>query len=79
MIEFEPNRRLAIRGGFGPFSGDLSYALQAGGDGTVLTNAVALHAPRRLGLVAPLAARQVKSAVAANLDVPRHTLERAVS
>ena len=78
MIEFEPDRRLALRGGFGPFFGDLSCALEAGGDGTVLTNAVALHALRRLGLVAPVAARQIKSAVAANLDVLRHTLEQAV-
>ena len=78
MIEFEPDRRVAIRGGFGPFSGDLSSALEVGGDGTVLTNAVALHAPRPLGLVAPLATRQVKSALAANLDVLRHALERAV-
>ncbi len=78
MIEFEPNRWLAIRGGFRRFSGDLSYALEAGSDGTALTNAVALHAPRRLGLVAPLATRQVKSAVAASLQVLRHALERAV-
>ena len=32
VIVFEPNRRLAMRGGFGPFSGDLSCALVAGGD-----------------------------------------------
>ena len=32
VIVFEPNRRLAIRGGFGPFSGDVSCALEAGGD-----------------------------------------------
>ena len=78
MIEFEPDRRLAMRGGFGPFSGDLSCALEAGCDGTVLTNAVALHALGRPGLVAPLAARQIKFAVEANLDVLRHTLEQAV-
>jgi Polyketide cyclase / dehydrase and lipid transport len=75
VADFEPDRRLAIRGGLGPFFGELSYTLERSRDATVLTNAAALHAPRRLGLIAPLVTRQVKTAVAANLDVLKQILE----
>jgi carbon monoxide dehydrogenase subunit G len=75
LTDFEPDRRLAIRGGLGPLFGDLTYTLHRSRDATVLTNAAALDVPRGLGLLAPLATRQVKSAVAANLDVLKQLLE----
>jgi uncharacterized protein YndB with AHSA1/START domain len=76
IVEFEPDRTLVIRGQIGPFSGDIAYALDAAGDTTVLTNTCDLHAHGPLAVVAPLAARQVKSAVAANLDVLKQILEQ---
>lgn len=76
VVEFEPDRRLVIRGGFGPFSGDASYELDTAANSTVLTNTFDLHASGPLNLVTPLLSRQVKSAVAANLDVLKQILER---
>ncbi len=73
VVDFESDRRLAIRGGFGPFSGDAAYELDGA---TVLTNTFDLHASGPLNLVTPLLGRQVKSAVAANLDVLKQILER---
>ncbi len=70
VTEFEPDTRVAIRGGFGPFHGDLSYVFESSGDATVLTNAVSLNGPR-------LASRQIRSAVAANLEVLRQILEQS--
>jgi uncharacterized protein YndB with AHSA1/START domain len=73
VTEFEPGRRLAIRGRFGPLAGELSYVLEPSGAATALINTVALDAPR---LLAPLAARQIRTAVAGNLQVLRQNLER---
>jgi uncharacterized protein YndB with AHSA1/START domain len=75
VAEFEPDRRLAIRGELGPFFGDLTYTLERSLNATVLTNAAALDAPRGLSLVAPLVTRRVKSAVAANLGALKRILE----
>jgi uncharacterized protein YndB with AHSA1/START domain len=77
VIEFEPERKLAIRGDIGPLSGDIAYRLEDTGGSTVLTNACDLRARGPLGVVAPLLSRQVRSAVAANLDVLRQILEPA--
>jgi len=76
VTEFEPGRRLALRGRFGPFTGELGYLLEPSGPGTDLTNTVGLDGPRLLG---PLAARPIRTAVAANLQVLRRTLERDVT
>jgi len=75
VTEFEPNRRLSIRGALGPFHGEASYLLIPTGNGTALTNTMNLQPSGALRLVAPLAASRVKSAVAANLDTLRHLLE----
>lgn len=76
VTEFEPQRRLAIHGDIGPFSGDISYLLEDTPTGTALTNTSTLHARGAKGLLAPLLTRQVSSAVAAKLDVLRQLLER---
>jgi uncharacterized protein YndB with AHSA1/START domain len=75
VIEFQPERRLAIRGDIGPLSGDVAYLLEEGDGTTTLTNACTLRARGATGLLAPLLTRQVSSAVAANLDVLRQLLE----
>jgi polyketide cyclase/dehydrase/lipid transport protein len=75
-IEFEPERALTIRGDIGPFSGDIAYLLEDMRGATVLKNTCTLRARGAAGLVAPLLTRQVRSAVAANLDVLRRLLER---
>jgi hypothetical protein len=73
---FEPARRLAIHGKIGPFRADISYELEAGADATRLVNHVDLDPARAmLGLVAPLAAPRIKTAVAQNLDKLKLVLE----
>jgi carbon monoxide dehydrogenase subunit G len=75
VVAFEKGRSLTIRGTLNTFPAESSYALQPDGDATLLTNTVDLSTPGPLKLVAPIATRQVKSAVAANLDVLKHILE----
>lgn len=75
VVEFEPDHRLAIRGRLGPLSGDIAYALASSGQATVLTNTCDLSAASPLGLLAPVAARSVRTAVAANLNVLKQLLE----
>jgi uncharacterized protein YndB with AHSA1/START domain len=77
VIEFEPDRRLAIRGTLSSLPGQIGYTLSPNGNATTVTNTVELQPPHTLSLVAPLAAHRIKSAVAANLDVLKRTLERA--
>ena len=62
VTEFEPDRRLSIRGSLGPFHGDVTYQLAPAGSGTALTNTVNLQPSGPLRLLAPLAASRVKSA-----------------
>ncbi len=75
VTEFEPDRRLSIRGGLGPFHGDVTYLLAPAENGTALTNTMHLQPSGPLRLIAPLAASGVKAAVAANLDVLKRILE----
>jgi uncharacterized protein YndB with AHSA1/START domain len=76
VTEFEPDRRLALRGGFGPLSGVATYELEPTADGTRLTNTMDLEPPTAaLRVVAPLATRRVKAAVAANLRTLKGILE----
>lgn len=75
VVEFEPDHRLAIRGRIGPLSGDIAYQLADSGPATILTNTCDLSAAGPVSLLAPLATRQVRSAVAANLDVLKQILE----
>jgi uncharacterized protein YndB with AHSA1/START domain len=76
VIEFEPGRRLALRGSLNSLPAVIGYTLRAEGDATVLTNTVELRPPPPLALLAPVATRRIKSAVATNLDVLRRILER---
>jgi Polyketide cyclase / dehydrase and lipid transport len=75
VTEFEPHRRLAIRGALGPFNGTLIYQLDAVGDGTRLVNRAQLQASGLGKLLAPLAAGRVRQAVAANLEKLKELLE----
>jgi len=76
VTEFEEGRRLTIRGSLNDLPAHLSYLLEPAGDSTHLTNTVELSTSGPLSLVAPLAQRQIRSAVAANLGVLKQVLER---
>ena len=75
VTEFEPDRRLAIRGDLGPFEGTLTYELEPAGGGTRLTNRADLQARGLARLVAPLAVGRIREAVAANLAKLKELLE----
>ncbi len=75
VTEWEPGRRVAITGDFGPFSGTLSYRVEPAPAGTLLTNDVELSPHGVLGVVGRLAAPRLKAAIAQNLDVLRAGLE----
>lgn len=77
VVEFEPDRRFVIRGTLSSLPGQIGYTLSPNGNATTLTNTVELQPPHTLSLVAPPAAHRIESAVAANLDVLKRTLERA--
>jgi hypothetical protein len=79
VIEFDPDRRLTLRGSLNSFPALISYTLQAEGSATNLTNTVDLELPRALKLLVPIATHRIQSAVAANLDVLKQTLERSGS
>jgi uncharacterized protein YndB with AHSA1/START domain len=76
VTEFEPDHTLTISGSLASLPARISYTLHPDGNATTLVNTVALRSPRALDLLAPVAARRIKSAVAANLDVLRRTLEQ---
>ena len=76
VIEYEASSRLTIKGTLNDLPALLRYRLQPDGETTTLTNDVELSVPGPLNLVAPLATHQVKSAVAANLEVLKQVLER---
>ncbi|WP_448808814.1 SRPBCC family protein [Agromyces bauzanensis] len=76
VVEFEPDRRLAVDGDLAVFHGRVSYALESAGDATTLTNTMELQASGPLNLVAQLASRSVRAAVAANLGTLKELLER---
>jgi uncharacterized protein YndB with AHSA1/START domain len=77
VTSFDPGRRLAIRGGLGPFHSEVVYVLTPAEGGTTVTNTMNLQATGPLRLVAPLAAARVKSAVAGNLAALKQLLEAA--
>jgi uncharacterized protein YndB with AHSA1/START domain len=76
VAEFEPDRRLSVDGDLGPFHGRVTYVLDADGETTTLTNTMELEASGAMSLVAKLATRNVRTAVAANLNVLKELLER---
>jgi carbon monoxide dehydrogenase subunit G len=75
VTAFEPDRRLSIEGAIGPFHGELTYVLEPVGDRTALTNTAILRASGPVRLLASLAAPRVRSAVRANLETLKRTLE----
>jgi carbon monoxide dehydrogenase subunit G len=77
VIELEAARRLTVRGTLNTLPALLRYELRPEGDATVLTNTVELSTSGPLTLVAPLASRQIRSAVAANLGVLKRLVETA--
>jgi uncharacterized protein YndB with AHSA1/START domain len=78
VTEFEPDRRLSIRGALGPFESEITYLLTPADNGTTLINTMDLRSSGPLRLVAPLAAARIKSAVAANLGSLKQILETGV-
>jgi uncharacterized membrane protein len=76
VTEYEPDRRLTVRGMFGPLSGQATYVLEPAGGATSLTNAMDLKAKGALSLVAPLATARVSAAVTENLTKLKEILER---
>ena len=77
VVEFEPYRRLAVDGDLALFHGRVTYVLDDSDGATTLTNSMDLRASGPANLVAKLATRNVKTAVAANLGVLKQLLERA--
>jgi hypothetical protein len=75
VTAWEPDRRVAITGDFGPFSGTLTYQVEPAPAGTVLTNDVELSPRGVLGVVGRIAGPRVKAAIAQNLEVLRSGLE----
>lgn len=75
ITEFDPDGRLAIRGGLGPLHGTVSYTLEPVDEGTRLTNAADLEGRGVMRFAAPLAAGKIREAVATNLGVLKDLLE----
>lgn len=75
ITEFEPDRRLAIRGGLGPLEGTLSYILEPVEEGTRLTNTADLEGRGIIKVAAPLAAGRIREAVETNLGKLKDLLE----
>jgi carbon monoxide dehydrogenase subunit G len=77
VVEYEAGHRLTIQGTLNTLPARFGYLLESDGRTTVLTNTADLEIRGPLTLVAPLAVRQIKSAVAANLEVLKQILETA--
>jgi len=75
VIEYEPDRTLAIEGTFGPFTGRFSYQLEPLENATKLTNEVNLEPSGLMRIAAPIATPRIKSAVAKNLSQLKQLLE----
>jgi hypothetical protein len=75
VTDWDPGRRVAITGDFGPFSGTLTYRVEPAPVGTLLTNDVELSPRGVLGVVGRIAGPRVKAAIAQNLEVLRNGLE----
>lgn len=76
VTEHDPDRRFALQGDFGPFVGALDYQLEETPAGTRLRHVAHLEPKGPSRLIAPLAARRVRAAVADNLDRLRQVLEQ---
>ncbi len=76
VTEFDPNRRLAIRGDLGPLKGTLTYELEPVREGTRLTNTAELEGRGLLKVAAPITTGNVRRAVATNLEKLKEILEQ---
>src|SRR5262245_11868555 len=76
VVELEQDRKLTVRGTLNTMPAELDYLLESDGEGTVLTNSVDLTLRGAVALLSPIATRQIKAAVAANLEVLKEILER---
>jgi Polyketide cyclase / dehydrase and lipid transport len=79
---FEPPHRLMVEGQIGPFRAQVGYMLEVdaeagvGTEATRLTNWVELEPPSIISaLVVPMAASQIKTSVASNLETLKRILE----
>ncbi len=77
VTAYEPDRKLAIRGTFGPFSGCFIYELEPMGNLTRLVNTVDLEPSGQVSIIAPLMTSRIKAAVAGNLNKLKQILEAA--
>jgi carbon monoxide dehydrogenase subunit G len=76
VTAFDAPRRLIIGCEVGPFRARIGFALEVSGEGTRLTNWVELDPPAIISrVVVPLAASQIKAAVASNLERLKQILE----
>ncbi len=75
VITYEPERKLSIKGTFGPLPTQATYVMEPAGDATVLTNIMEIEPPVLVRALAPLATPRLKAAVAANLDRLKQILE----
>jgi hypothetical protein len=77
VTTYEPDRKLAICGTFGPFSGCFIYELEPMGNLTRLANTVDLEPSGPVSIIAPLMTSWIKAAVAGNLNKLEQILEAA--
>jgi uncharacterized membrane protein len=76
ITTFDPPRRLIVEGEIGPFRGRIGFALEVAEEATRLTNWIELEPPSIISqVVVPLAASQIKVAVASNLERLKEILE----
>jgi uncharacterized protein YndB with AHSA1/START domain len=75
VTEFEPERRMVVRGDLGPFRATMTYEFEAQGPTTLVTNTAALKADGMVGFAAPIATGRIRDAVAQNLRSLKHLLE----
>jgi uncharacterized membrane protein len=76
VTTFDPPRRLIVDGEIGPFRARIGFALEVAAEATRLTNWVELEPPSVISqVVVPLAASQIKAAIASNLERLKRILE----
>ena len=76
VTTYDPPHRLIIDGEIGPFRARIGYALEVAAEATRLTNWVELEPPSIISrVVVPLAASQIKAALASNLERLKRILE----
>ena len=76
VTAFDPPRRLIVDGEIGPFRARIGFALEVAAEATRLTNWVELEPPSIISrVVVPLAASQIKAAIASNLERLKRILE----